>query len=263
MQPYANTYASPADILRPTILNPGGLCSIIFFLWEDVTAWPTINPLTGKIDASVILREGASFYTIEPTETDRHFKEELKRNAAGPYHDILVNCRLGGNTNNATLALGKYQHHRFGLLVKDRNGEQRLIGDSNSGAEINFDYTSGDFGENRSRNIRWTWQHPMPAPIYHSGGISLVPPSCESMYTFVASFRVGEPGAPMVEGDDTYTNALLANSNFLLFADNAFVHQNTTAPDEERYCSKTFSGTTITINGGVYTNEVISIYKAQ
>lgn len=265
--PYNNTYAAPTSINRPSEINPGGLCSIIFFLWEDVAQWPSINPATGIISDSVVMKAGKSIYTIQPTETERYFKEEPISNAAGPAHNIQVNCRLGGNTNAATLALGKYQHHQFGLIVKDRNGEQRLIGNDETGARISYDYTSGDFSEQRIRNIKWIWQSSQPVPIYHSGGVSgVVPPVC-AQYYLVDRFRVGAVDAPMDNGDTTYTNAALIDHNFLLFADGIYLIQVTDNPGQ-RYVTKAYNSDTITFNGGVAgppdtdPGEVIEIWRA-
>lgn len=263
--PYHNTYAANETIYRPTTLNPGGICSFLFFLHEDVQQWPVIDPQTGIILDSVQLYPGKSFYTIQLIETDRFFKEDMQQGPGGPYHNITLSGKFAGNTNNATLLLGKYQHHQFGILAKDRNGDQRLMGDKHTGAKINFDYTSGDISENRGRAISFSWKNPQPAPIYHSGGISvIIPPLCTSYY-LVDRFRVGAPGAPMVNSDTTYTNAALQNQNFILFADGIVVHQLTDNP-AQRYCTKPFASDTITINGGVYgppdgPGEVIEIYK--
>jgi len=72
-------------------------------------------------------------------------------------------------------------------------------------------------------------------------------------------FRVGAVGSPMVDGATTYTNALLANCNFMLQANGRTIHQLEDEPGE-RYCSKALASDTITINGGVTSGEVIEIY---
>lgn len=77
---------------------------------------------------------------------------------------------------------------------------------------------------------------------------------------FVDRFRVGAVGAPMVEGDTTYSNGLLGDSSFLILADGKAIHQVTDIPGE-RYSSKPFAGIVITINGWVTDGEVIEIYK--
>lgn len=264
--PYYNTYAASETLHRQPTLIPGGICSFLIFLHEDVEQWPVINPQTGIILDSVQLFAGKSYYTISLAETDRFFKEDQQQGPGGPYHNITLSGKFAGNTNNATLLLGKYQHHQFGILVKDRNGEQRLIGDKHTGARITHDYTSGDITENRGRNISFNWKNPQPTPIYHTGGISvIIPPVCSSYY-LVDRFRVGAPGAPMVNGGTTYTNSALINQNFILFADGIAIHQ-VTDTDTQRYCTKPFASDTITFNGGVYgppdtdPGEVIEIYK--
>lgn len=163
---YQNTFTAPASISRPSVLQPGGWCSMLFFLHEDVESWPVIDPATGIIITELILKSGKSFYSIKGVENDRLFEENSKRGSGGLYHEVSVNCKIGGNDNNITLTLGRLQHHQFGLLVKDRNGERRLIGDPDSGAQIDFNYTSGDWSDQRGRQVKWLWNSTQPVPIY-------------------------------------------------------------------------------------------------
>lgn len=163
---YNNTFTAPASIYRPSYLNPGGWCSLLFFLHEDVEAWPVINPATDIIVTELILKSGKSFYTIKGVENDRLFNETSRRSNSGISHEVSATCKIGGNDNNITLTLGRLQHHQFGLLVKDRNGERRLIGDADSGAVIEFNYTSGDWNDQRGRQVRWVWNSTQPVPIY-------------------------------------------------------------------------------------------------
>lgn len=170
--PYNNIYTAPGSISRPTKLNPGGLCTITFFLWEDVEEWPELDPATDTIITELTMKAGKSQYTISSVESDRFFKEEMRRGNSGPYNDIQVNTKTGGNTTTHILLLKRYQHHQFGLILTDRNGEKRLIGDADSGAVLSFDYGSGDWNDQRGRQIKWQWQSQHPVPIYAYGATS-------------------------------------------------------------------------------------------
>lgn len=175
---YNNTFTAPASISRPSTLNPGGWCSLLFFLHEDVENWPVIDPATGIIVTELTLKSGKSFYSIKGVENDRLFNENSRSGSAGISHEVSVNCKIGGNDNNITLTLGRLQHHIFGLLVKDRNGERRLIGDPDSGARLEFNYTSGDWNDQRGRLVRWVWASSQPVPIYDfnipTSGIAII-----------------------------------------------------------------------------------------
>ena len=124
----------PVQHLRKTLrIKPGGLCRILFFKWEDVITWPAIDPQDGVIYDPVVLKEDAVFFVFEPNN-ERNFTEEQKESSAGPFIEVQVNGKLAGNTLNYITSLDAMIHHRFGLLITDRNGEIRLIGDEDSGA---------------------------------------------------------------------------------------------------------------------------------
>lgn len=246
---------------KPPSIKPGGLCKIYFFKIEDVETWPAIHQVDGVIKDSVVLKEGATLYICEATEKDKTFTEAGKESNLGDYMEMQVTTNLAGNTVNNTLGLAAMKYSQFGLIINDRNGEQRLIGNKDAGAKLIFTYTSGDLGSSRYRNLSWKYQHPLPAPIYMGGTVILDDESnVFSALTLLARFRVGAAGAPMEDGDTIYQNDLLINSQFIWLADGKAIHQLSDDPDQ-RYASKTFFSDTITVHGGVTDGEVMEIYK--
>lgn len=168
---FENLINQATSLARHTRIKPGGLSRIIFFKIEDVQTWPELDPVTGVITTNLVLREGASFFTFEATNRDNVLEESSQSGNAGPYIEISVRGKLAGNSENAIMSLDAMKHHQFALLVTDKNGEMRLIGDEDSGADMAFSYTSSDGDGSRMNIIRWNWEHSRRAPIYCSDEI--------------------------------------------------------------------------------------------
>lgn len=168
---FENLINQVTSLPRHTRIRPGGLSRIIFFKIEDVQTWPDLDPETGVITTNLVLREGASFFTFEATNRDNVLEENLQSSGAGPFIEISVRGRLAGNSENAIMSLDAMKHHQFALLVTDKNGEMRLIGDEDSGADMSFAYTSSDGEGSRMNTLRFNWEHSRRAPIYCSDEI--------------------------------------------------------------------------------------------
>ncbi len=258
---YDNIYIPIQNLRKAARIRPGGLCKIAFFRISDVQTWPVIDHHNGVINSPVLLKDDAELYIIEATEKEKTFREVSKRGPAGDYVEMQVVTTLGGNTLNNSLGLAAMMNEEFGLILWDRNGDQRLIGNEDAGAQIIFDYDSGNLDSSRGRTITWKYEHHLPAPIYLGGTIILDNQNIIfNKILFVFRFRVGAPGAPMDDGDTVFQHADLANANFIWLADGKAIHQMTDDPGQ-RYATKTFASDTITINGGVTDGEVMEIYK--
>jgi hypothetical protein len=204
------------SLQKAPVIEPGGLCSFVIFKREDVLSWPSKNPVTGYLAASVQLKAGKSFYLVAAAEKDRTFSEESKKGPEGTYHDILVTGMLAGNTAANTLSIEQMQFSDWGVIVHDRDGISRLIGSEDACAEFNHKYSPADITSSRKRNIQFSWQNSLPAPIYSAqafiitvGGV----PVTAGTLTLIMRFQVGRPGAPMNDGDAVLINAAFANKN--------------------------------------------------
>jgi hypothetical protein len=159
----------PVQNLRKTLnIRPGGLCRILFFKKDDVLAWPEKHPGDGVIYDPIQLKAGAVFYTFQPADKERFFTEDSKSDTGGPFVEVTVNGRLGGNTLNYITSLDSMMHFEFGIIVIERTGEKRLVGNNDRGADVGFGYTSGDADSSRINNIKFTWKHSQRMPIYES-----------------------------------------------------------------------------------------------
>lgn len=161
-----NTYVSPASLqstLRPKL---GGFCSITYARWEDVATWPLPNPATGIIESAVVLKPGRNFYTLDATEADRLYNEQMKTGPEGKYFEIPITGKLATADETILLILDVMKSHRWVVVPKERAGFMRLIGNEDSGADFTWNYTSGDSDTSRMVDLKWTWQHPNSAPFY-------------------------------------------------------------------------------------------------
>lgn len=264
-----NIYKDVQSLQRSPV-ETGGLCSIACFKIEDVLTWPTIDPVTSIITNSIQMQVGKTIYLCEAADKGRSFNESSKSDNAGPYVDHRVTAMLSGGHNTANiLSLDAMKHHKWGLIIKDRAGFYRLIGNKDAGADFNFTYDSADGSASRKALVQWDWKYPNSAPIYMSqtftvviGGVSIT----TGKLTLIVRFRVGDPGAPMDENDTILTNVGFANKSMLVLADGTALPVDDGsgvidwAPLITRHIEKVLAGDTITFVGGVTDQEIIEVY---
>lgn len=251
------------------MVAPGGLCWILFFKWEDVLVWPLVDPQQSLITSDIQLKPGASYYVLKGNDKGRMFEENPKKDTAGPYHEQIVTAPFPENNAAITLSLQTMQFHRFGIILKEKNGDLRLIGNEDAGAELDFNYSSGDNSSSRKRVIRFSYQHHLTAPFYNGTNIildnSLVPlGSGNTTNTYemklIQRFKVGEPGAPMLPGAEVYnapSNAL-AGKEVIVFASGVKIAEY--SDPMQRHVVKNIGDNYLTIAGGVMKDEIIEIY---
>ncbi|RYZ63038.1 MAG: hypothetical protein EOO14_00375 [Chitinophagaceae bacterium] len=266
--PLHNTYA-PLQSLASVAPKTGGLCGITFFKREDVLTWPETDPVTGVLKTAVALKAGRLFYTLQAMEKDRVFSEVMKTGQEGDYFDIQVTGKIGGSNAGLILSLDQMKFHQWGLIVKERTGDQRLVGNADSCAKLTWDYTSGDNESSRLFNLKFSWQHANCAPVYTATAFSIVLGS--STYSvgsliLVQRFKVGEPGAPMADYGTTFTHASLVGKRVLVIVDGMALPCDDGSAQIidwglQRHIQKLISSNTITFVGGVVQNEVIEIYE--
>lgn len=265
---YQNTHYPVASLAVAPVKSPG-LCSVKYFKVEDVLFWPTVDPQTGMLADSLQLKPGKLLYLADSIDPSRSFSENQKDSLAGSYFEMTVKASLLGSTAAHPLTLGTLMHHKWGLLVEDKNGVTRMIGNEDAGADFIYDYSSGNGTESRKTELTWKWQHPMPAPIYTAasfgiiiGGI-IITAGC---ITFIQRFEVGAAGAPMNQGDLLYVNNLLQNKKTLVIVDSKALPVDDFSGDIDwsgsidRRIEKAIASNTINFVGSVFTGEKIEIY---
>lgn len=258
----------PVQNLQRTPVKHFGLCWILFFQHKDILNWPSIDPNNGVYNAALVFKFGAQFYSAQFIEKDRIFKEDQRESTAGPYVESTVTGILGGNNLNHISGITAMMGGQFGCLIQERNGEQRLIGRQDAGAKFVWDYTSGNDSTSRKRNCKWIYESEFPVPPYQGGVVviddAIIPvggaSAGSSNFQLLTSFIVGDAGAPMANGDVSFSNPALVNKRVIVMADGMPIPQPPYPVVTKRTITKVFNENTITFNGGVVAPEIIEIF---
>jgi hypothetical protein len=163
---YENTVKPVSALTEAARIYAGGLCPVYFTPFENVLEWPPINPLTGRVDGTIVLRADASIYLASFNPQTKEFTEATKESPAGDWHEMVLNATLPGNSAENILSLNAILYHRHFVLFKDKHGEWRFFGNEDYGAKASYQYTSGDFNTSRNRKIKFAYSGPNAAPIY-------------------------------------------------------------------------------------------------
>lgn len=265
---YQNVYYPVASIAEGPVKRPG-FCTLQLFKIEDVETWPSIDPQTGIISSTVTLKAGAFVYVIDAINPTKSFSENQKESTAGDYFDVLVKGSLRGSNAAQILTLGTMKNHQWGIIVPDKNGVTRLVGNEDSGADLIYDYTTGAGTDSRKTELTFKWQHPHQVPIYEAdefdiviGGLLLT----AGCIQFIKRFEVGAAGSPMSAGDLLYINTLIINKKVLVLVDGIALPVDDFSGDIDwtgsiqRHIEKALGANTINFVGGVVNEEIIEIY---
>jgi hypothetical protein len=194
---YENVVKEVAGLDQASRIYPGGLCEAFFTPIENVFEWPVIDPVTGIVSGDIVLKPGSVLYTAQLNPQTQGFDEKTQESNAGRFHPMEIKATLPGNSVATILTLATLIFHRHLVVFEERDGLYRFLGDEDSGAELEYDYTSGDNGKSRNRNIKFTWSHPNPAPIFtgdvtiSGGGAGILTEDGEAILT--------EDGQPIME----------------------------------------------------------------
>lgn len=159
------------NILRPlshvtsSTARIGGICTLLMARWEDVATWPEIAPDTSTLDTAITLKSGKTWYLCYSSDPERNYTEDQKPSSAGPYISHRILAQIPGDNGDNTLAFKAAQFHRFVLVVKDKAGLLRLVGNQDAGAELVQKYDSGTRENSRKRSLEFTWDHSLSAPL--------------------------------------------------------------------------------------------------
>ncbi len=265
---YLNVHYPVAALAEGLVKSPG-LCSIKIFRREDVLTWPAFDPETGVLASAITLKPGKLIYLLESTDPSRNFSENQKSGPGGYFVEHTVKATLRGSTAAHHLTLGTLMHHEWGMILKDKDGSTRLIGNQDTAADVLRDYTSGQATDSRKTELTFKWQHPQPAPIYTATAFDIVIGGeilTAGCIQLVAQFEVGASGSPMNAGDTLYINSSLVNKRVLVVVDGFSLPVDDGSGDIDwtgsidRRVEKATASNTITFVGSVANAEKIYIY---
>ena len=163
-----NAYLPIQHMDRPSKISPGGLCEFFYAKKEDVFSWPLQNPATSTYTEEVILKEGKTWYRCQVIDPDRDYTEESKVGEAGPFVEMRLRGFLPDDSPINTLTAGTMPLHEYVVVLRERNGIQRLLGSEDAGAKFAQTYESADADGTRGRSLVFTWRSQFNAGIYLS-----------------------------------------------------------------------------------------------
>lgn len=250
-------------------VRTGGFCTLKFCKKSDVLTWPEINPATGVMGTALVLKQGGVFYYAELIDQGRGFDEQQKDSPAGIFFEISVNGSLRGSNASNILSVQSMLNQQWILIVADRNGVTRLIGNEDTGASLAYKYDSGTVTNSRKTDLSFKWQHTLPAPVYDANAFDIIIGGVvvtAGQLTMLLRFKVGAPGAPMNDGDTLLVNEGLKNKRLLILADGIGIPIDDFSGDIDwsgsidRHAEKALSSNTINFIGAVNLDETIEIY---
>ncbi len=184
---YQNLFTPVQHIRRPQV-RPGGYCWLVYTPVENIDIWPSLDPVTGRIASAITLKTGKKWYEAKVVDKDRFFREEARVSDQGHYWEQTISAYIGGNNSAQTLNAGTIPYHKYVVMLKDRDGQIRLLGNEDAGVEILPAYTSGDIDASRRWDYRFVWQHTNPAPIYIGDSTTLQTDEVTPPFTGQGSF---------------------------------------------------------------------------
>jgi len=185
---YQNLFTPVQHIRRPEV-HPGGYCWLVYTPIENIENWPQIDPVNSMAATTITLKEGKTWYEAKVVDKDRFFIEAMRVSESGHFWEQSITGYIGGNNSNQTLNAATLPFHQYAVMLRDRDGQVRLIGNADRGADILPDYTSGDFDASRRWNYRFVWQHTNPATIYIGDLTDILDDTIEPPFTGQGDFN--------------------------------------------------------------------------
>lgn len=250
-------------------VRTGGMCTLKFCKHTDIQAWPEINPATGIMGTALVLKEGGVFYYADIIDQNRSYDEQQKESQAGDYFDISTGGSLRGSQAANILSIQAMLGCQWVVIIADRNGVTRLMGNEDTGAKMIYKYDSGTVTNSRKTEISFKWQHPLPLPVYDANAFDIIIGGVvvtAGQLTMLLRFKVGAPGAPMNDGDTILINEGLKNKRLLILADGVGIPIDDFSGDIDwsgsidRHVEKAFGSNTCNFIGAVNLDETIEIY---
>lgn len=160
-----NAWLPLKNLDKPPI-RVGGICYFYFTPWENVLQWPDINPLTGSCIGDVVLKDGKQWYRCQVINPNKAYTEKHNSSDVGNYMQCEVTGFLPDDQPDIAYSMNEMRYHRFAIVIVERNGIKRLIGDQFYSAYFSFDYDTSDDSGVRGRKLSFSWMSPDGAPVY-------------------------------------------------------------------------------------------------
>lgn len=154
-----NSIIPVTDIPR---IRPGatGHCYLYIVEWHLVNYWPSVNLESGIVDSKI--KASRPWRKIQMYTG---IKTQDKDSDIGTYTSCEVTGLIRATSTDIILKSYQMQRIQWVIVLKEKNGIQWLIGDSNSGAVLRSTYESND--SNRTLTLTFTWDSEFAPYVYN------------------------------------------------------------------------------------------------
>ena len=145
-----------------------GICSIYIAPKEWITNLPDPLFATGIITTAPTFEEDRAWLQLELTEPSYEYDEKPKTAKAGPFFDIVAEGVINDITPALQQTLETYRYHQFMALVKDRQGQYKIVGTPTEGMELAYrNLQNNDSGGQQRVSITLTMSTVAAPPFYN------------------------------------------------------------------------------------------------
>ena len=128
------------------------------------------------VSDDITLIGGAIWYTMGFSYDTARLRVNERKNRIGSYFDIALEGAIPKPTQAKMYSLNTLKNRNFVLVVIDRNGLIKIIGDEENYMRLLWSESSGrSAGENNQIAIRFTGKV-LKKPIFYNGTITIEPP---------------------------------------------------------------------------------------
>lgn len=161
--------------LEPTTNYSEGACELLFATLSTLVKIPDfrraqqIHNDSGSETFNISSAEfefvgDNDWLTINPVAISHKFNDAPKQTSAGVAYnsDISITFNDDFIDENLNNLLRGYTRQRYVLIIKQRNGVWRMMGNMKQGARMNYDYENTD--KILKCEVKFTWQSVEPCP---------------------------------------------------------------------------------------------------
>lgn len=153
--------------LKKLPINVSGLCQFLYVPVDEVAQFPEVDPVNNTALSPVVLKAGRNWRTLKGIDKGQALSIAPKSDTGGDYIESAATAFHPDSDVLSESQFFKLKQFDYLLMLKERNGMIRIIGNEYAGAQFSYDYTSGEASSQRGHNLSFNWQSIFPPLIYN------------------------------------------------------------------------------------------------
>jgi hypothetical protein len=163
--------------------NTGSLTTIHFVPVEDVLSIPA--PVDYTVSDPVVMAVDKNWYTAEVTQDTPGFSEKEFKGKEGSGLNVLVEAFIPGHNPTITSILNGMRYRRFLLIVKDQEGQKRLLGSLKNPMRFKWEFDTGNKAASLKGYKITFYQTAKVSPYFYESPYILYPDSISADADFI------------------------------------------------------------------------------